>query len=49
MSEQQKKAVIEKYVREALSIRAKKKVSERLVKKVSKEVYETASRALRAA
>lgn len=50
MSEKQAKALIERYVREALLIRAKnKKVSERAVKRVTKEILATASKTLKVA
>ena len=49
MSEKQARELIEKYVREALAIRAKKKVSEAAVKRVTKEIFHTATKTLRAA
>ncbi len=43
------KAIVEKYVREALEIRAGKKVSQSKVKKVTQEVLETTERGRKAA
>jgi hypothetical protein len=49
MSKTEVKTLVEKHVREALAIRANKKVSEATVKKVMREVLRAAEKSVKAA